>query len=82
MKNSKSRGDDDEFAMGVEVEMEHANTIRAFIPRADEETVRKVAASIAEDHLKEDPKYYTKLIKMEKGKKAAPADARDGRNEL
>ena len=41
-----------EFAEGVKVEMEHTNNA-------------KVAEEIALDHLFEDPKYYTKLSKIE-----------------
>jgi hypothetical protein len=41
-----------EFAEGVKVEMEHTNNA-------------KVAEEIALDHLFEDPKYYTKLAKVE-----------------
>ena len=43
-----------EFKKGIGVEMEHT-------------TDREVAKEIALDHLFEDPKYYTKLIDMEKG---------------
>ena len=42
-----------EFKKGISVEMEHT-------------TDREVAKEIALDHLFEDPKYYTKLIDMEK----------------
>lgn len=37
-----------ELKMGIEVEMEHTND-------------RKLATEIATDHLKEHPRYYTKL---------------------
>jgi len=40
--------------MGIEVEMEHT-------------TNREVAKTICLQHLSEDPSYYTKLKKMEKG---------------
>lgn len=40
----------DQIKMGIEVEMEHTND-------------PKIALKIALDHLKEDPHYYTKLIK-------------------
>lgn len=43
----------DQLKMGIEIEFEHTNDI-------------KVATEIAMDHLVEDPKYYTKLQKMEK----------------
>lgn len=42
-----------EFALGVEVESEHTK-------------FKSVAKKIAMDHLTEDPKYYTKLKKIEK----------------
>ncbi len=47
--------DEKELRQGIEVEKEHAN---------DE----SIAARIAMDHLTEDPEYYDKLAKMEKGK--------------
>lgn len=40
---------------GIEIEKEHSS---------NPEIVRKIAL----DHLLEDPRYYTKLIRMEKGK--------------
>ena len=40
--------DEDELAMGIEVEAEHTKDL-------------KMRKKIAMDHLKEDPKYYTKL---------------------
>lgn len=40
---------------GIEVEKEHSSN-------------PAIAREIALDHLLEDPRYYTKLIKMEKGK--------------
>lgn len=46
--------DSKELAMGIKIEMEHT-------------TDKEMAEKIALDHLKEDPKYYTKLNKMEKG---------------
>ena len=42
-----------EYDMGTKVEMEHT-------------TEKDVAMEIARDHLYEDPKYYTKLKKIEK----------------
>lgn len=45
--------DKKELAMGIEVEMEHTND-------------KAIAKEIALDHLTEDPKYYTKLKKVEK----------------
>jgi hypothetical protein len=44
--------DPEEFAMGLKVEMEHT-------------TDKEIAREIALDHLAEDPKYYTKLKKVE-----------------
>ena len=43
----------DELAKGIKIEMEHTSD-------------KKVAKQIVLDHLKEDPKYYTHLIAMEK----------------
>ena len=43
-----------QLKMGIEVELEHTNN-------------RKVAETIAKQHLEEDPHYYTKLKKMESG---------------
>lgn len=55
----------DEFAIGVEEELkEHGAAIRAFFPKADEETIRKFAAAVAEAHIKKDPKYYSKVEKI------------------
>lgn len=47
--------DPKQIEMGIEIEFEHTND-------------RKKAREIAKDHLAEDPKYYTKLKKMEDGK--------------
>jgi len=46
-----------QLAMGIKVEMEHTND-------------KSKASEIAHDHLFEDPKYYTKLAKMESVKKS------------
>lgn len=43
-----------QFKMGTKVEMEHTDDIRK-------------AGEIARDHLVEDPKYYSKLDKIERG---------------
>jgi hypothetical protein len=51
--SSESDFDPKEFAMGVEVEMEHTNDTEK-------------AKDIVKDHLTEDPKYYTKLKTIEK----------------
>jgi hypothetical protein len=47
--------DPEQLKMGVEAELEHTSN-------------REMAEEIAKDHLKEDPKYYTKLKKMEESK--------------
>lgn len=44
--------DSDQLQMGIKVEMEHTNDYA-------------LAKEIAKDHLSEDPKYYTKLKKIE-----------------
>jgi hypothetical protein len=51
--NSDIDYDPIQLKMGIEVELEHTN-------------IRKVAETIAKQHLEEDPQYYTKLKKMEK----------------
>lgn len=43
-----------QLARGMKVEMEHTNN-------------KAIAREIAKDHLTEDPEYYVKLAKMEKG---------------
>jgi len=52
-----------ELAKGIKAEMEHKGTIDKF-KRAGVSD-KDVATSIAKDHLKEDPKYYTKLMKIQ-----------------
>lgn len=47
-----SEFDKDELALGIKTEMEHTDN-------------KEEAESIAKDHLQEDEKYYTKLVKME-----------------
>lgn len=47
---------EEEFRKGLGVEMEHAKTV--------DNDIMKVA-KIALDHLREDPKYYTKLATIE-----------------
>lgn len=51
--NSDIDYDPTQLKIGIEVELEHTN-------------IRKVAETIAKQHLEEDPQYYTKLKKMEK----------------
>jgi hypothetical protein len=54
-----------EFRRGVVVELEHTGTIKKFArPGYDE---LEIAGSIALDHLRELPDYYTRLKKMEGG---------------
>ena len=45
-----------QLKIGVQVEMEHT-------------TSKTIARKIALDHLREDPRYYSKLIRMERKKK-------------
>jgi hypothetical protein len=52
--NSKIDYDPEQVKIGIEVEKEHTND-------------PKIAEIIAKQHLEEDPHYYTKLKKMEKG---------------
>jgi hypothetical protein len=55
-KADKSKPEDfdpEQLAMGIRVEMEHTND-------------RKLAREIAMDHLKEDPRYYSKLKRIHK----------------
>jgi hypothetical protein len=58
--------DGGELAKGIKAEMEHKDTIDKF--KKSGVSDKQVAESIAKDHLKEDPKYYTKLMKMESKK--------------
>ena len=50
----ESSFDKDELSKGVKVELEHTNS-------------KDLAKEIAKDHLTEDPKYYSKLEKIEDG---------------
>lgn len=52
--NSSIDYDPEQVKMGIEIEKEHTKD-------------PKIAETIAKQHLEEDPKYYTKLKKMEKG---------------
>lgn len=47
-----------QFRRGIDVEMEHAGTVHKFAPTAD---MLEFAASVALDHLNENPRYYTIL---------------------
>jgi len=60
-----------ELKAGITTEMEHKDTIEKF--KRPEISDKEIAKSIAEDHLKEDPNYYTKLSEME-GKMALGAN--------
>jgi hypothetical protein len=53
-----------ELAKGIKVEKEHIKTAKKLFNR--EITPEKAAESVAREHLKEDPNYYTKLIELEK----------------
>jgi hypothetical protein len=50
-----SKFDPNQLTMGIKIELEHTDN-------------KRIAKAIAKDHLSEDPKYYSKLRKME-GKK-------------
>lgn len=52
--NQKIQYDPKQVSIGIKIEKEHTND-------------PKVAETIAKQHLAEDPQYYTKLKKMEKG---------------
>ena len=52
-----------ELAKGTKVEMEHAATIKKFMKKGV--SVKKVAESIASDHLSESKDYYKQLSKIE-----------------
>ena len=47
----------------IEIEMEHAETIKRVLANPQDYSIEKVAEMIAKDHIKEDPEYYPKLIK-------------------
>lgn len=55
-----------EIRKGTEMEMEHAETIKAF--KKDGLSVKEVARKIAQDHLKENPNYYKILTKLKLAK--------------
>jgi hypothetical protein len=52
-----------ELAVGKKVEREHTATVDKIKKGTLKPVVKDVAASIAGDHLREKPKYYTKLLK-------------------
>lgn len=59
----------DELRKGMDVEMEHLDTIR----RLPELSIMEALALIALDHLKELPDYYSRLEKMESGESKEPS---------
>jgi len=57
-----------QLRIGEKIELEHGRTIMKFKKRGI--TKKAVARMIAKDHLREDPKYYSKLLKyVEKKRK-------------
>lgn len=56
--------DIEEFRRGIEVEFEHANTIKDVDDFGDDD-IYETAAKIAIDHLKENPRYYTNLDSLD-----------------
>jgi hypothetical protein len=68
-KSGKYTQDDDlmkrggELSKGIKTEQEHRKTLEKIA--SGELTVDQAIERTAKDHLKEDPKYYTKLLKME-----------------
>jgi hypothetical protein len=65
LDKTKNNGEglNSELAIGEEVELEHKGTLAKL--HSGEITLEEAPTEIAKDHLKEDPKYYTKLLKME-----------------
>ena len=55
--------DGGELSKGIKTEQEHRKTLEKIA--SGELTVDQAIERTAKDHLKEDPKYYTKLLKME-----------------
>lgn len=75
-EDGKPKQDDEksQLEIGKKIEMEHVETIKKVkesIEGGKEMSDEEVAEMIAKDHLKEDSQYYTKLVEMEKGKKAS-----------
>lgn len=56
-----------ELKLGTKMEMEHADTINDF--KKEGISTKEVATAIAKDHLKENPRYYTELKRMENERK-------------
>jgi len=48
---------------GIRIEMEHAGSFSAYCGLRTNREQKEMAQLIVEDHLNEDPKYYTKLRK-------------------
>ena len=70
IKTEPSLKKEDELELGKKIEMEHKDTIDTFrkeIENGENITDEQIAEMIANDHLKEDPEYYTKLKQMESG---------------
>ena len=65
---------EEELAMGVKVEMEHAATIKR-IQSGELTDMKDIATAIAQDHIKEIPDYYTRLTAMEADAKAQKSEA-------
>jgi len=59
----------DELELGTIHEAEHNGTLKHFFPHVTSEQLKEIAKAVAQDHLKEDPKYYSRLKEMEHGKK-------------
>jgi len=58
-----------QLELGIEVEREHLDTIKRIIKEPENQSlIDKAIESIARDHLKEMPDYYTRLKKMESEK--------------
>jgi hypothetical protein len=57
--------DQDQLTQGIEVEREHADTVK-WLMSHPEATPDQAFAMIAKDHLAEIPDYYTRLKAMEK----------------
>jgi hypothetical protein len=60
-KVSNMRFDKKALMQGINVELEHARTAKRFARKGV--SVRRLAASIAQDHLRENKNYYKKLKK-------------------
>jgi hypothetical protein len=63
---STQYGDGGELEKGIRAEHEHSKTIEKFKKKGV--TNLDVERAIAKDHIKEDPRYYSKLEKLEKQK--------------